>query len=78
MAFAWDLILLILWAAVAGVFGSMYLHENPEMDTGVQRMKVAVGFDLASLILWFITGVMSAILYFTSGRRSLHTGRATI
>jgi H+/Cl- antiporter ClcA len=77
--FAWDISLLILWCAVFGLFGSMYIHENAEMDSGVQRMKNAVWIDLICLLLWFITSIMGAI-GFVRGRnnRTLHTGRAVI
>lgn len=43
--FAWEWILVILWAAVTGLFGSMYFGENPEMDNGVKSMKTAAAFD---------------------------------
>jgi H+/Cl- antiporter ClcA len=77
--FAWDIALFVLWCAVFGLFGSMYIHENAEMDSGVQRMKNAVWIDLICLLLWFITSIMGAI-GFMRGRnnRTLHTGRAVI
>jgi H+/Cl- antiporter ClcA len=77
--FAWDIILFILWCAVFGLFGSMYIHENAEMDSGVQRMKNAVWIDLICLLLWLITSIMGAI-GFVRGKnnRTLHTGRAVI
>jgi len=77
--FAWDAILFILWCAVFGLFGSMYIHANPEMDSGIQRMKNAVWVDLVCLLLWFITSVIGAI-WFIRGRnnRTLHTGRAVL
>jgi H+/Cl- antiporter ClcA len=59
--FAWDIALFVLWCAVFGLFGSMYIHENAEMDLGVQRMKNAVWIDLICLLLWFITSIMGAI-----------------
>ncbi|KAI9772711.1 MAG: hypothetical protein M1840_000306 [Geoglossum simile] len=52
--FAWDAILFILWIAVFGVFGKMYLHENAEGNAGVQRMKNAVWVDLVNVFLWLI------------------------
>ena len=75
--FAWDLILVSLWCAVFGLFGSMYMHEKAEMDPGVQRMKDAVWIDLACFALWLITSVHGAIGFFRGRKnRSLHTGRA--
>jgi H+/Cl- antiporter ClcA len=75
--FAWDVILFILWCAVFGLFGSMYIHEKAEMDPGVQRMKNAVWVDLVCLLLWFVTSIFG-VIGFLRGRnnRSLHTGRA--
>ena len=46
MLFAWEWILVILWAAVTGLFGSMYFHEHAEMDHGVQSMKSAAAVDV--------------------------------
>lgn len=69
----------ILWVAVFGVFGKMYLNEDPEGNPGIQRMKNAVWVDLTNVILWFITACLGAILFFRSrGKKTLHTGRATI
>ncbi|KAI1614015.1 hypothetical protein EDD36DRAFT_212784 [Exophiala viscosa] len=56
MCFAWDFVLMILFAALSGIFGSMFMHEKTEMEWGIHRMKVAVGFDLAGLVLFFVTG----------------------
>lgn len=69
----------ILWAAVFGVFGKLYIHENPEGDSGVTRMKNAVWIDLINMLLWFITAVFAALwFFFLRGGRSLHTGRAAV
>lgn len=69
----------ILWAAVFGVFGKMYIHENPEGNRGVGRMKNAVWIDLINMLLWFFTSIFAAVwFFFLRGRRSLHTGRATV
>lgn len=80
MLFAWDAILFILWVAVFGLFGSMFIHENAEMDGGIQRMKSAVWIDLVNLLLWFISAIVGAIGFWKwrRGNTSLHTGRATL
>jgi hypothetical protein len=51
--FAWvaDTILFILWIALFGLFGNMYIKENAEGDSGVQRMKNAVWVDLVNALL---------------------------
>ncbi|KIW16586.1 hypothetical protein PV08_03774 [Exophiala spinifera] len=66
--FVWDWILFILWAALSGIFGSMYIGEKTEMEWGIHRMKIAVGFDLAGLVLWFITAVMGTWWIFSQRR----------
>ncbi|KAK4944474.1 hypothetical protein LTR10_016148 [Elasticomyces elasticus] len=67
LLFAWDFVLMILFAALSGIFGSMFMHEAVEMEWGIHRMKVAVGFDLAGLVLWFITGCLG--LWWTLAER---------
>lgn len=42
----WDFVMVVLWAAVAGIFGNMYIGENPEMVPGVKRQRSAVAFDM--------------------------------
>jgi hypothetical protein len=69
----------ILWTAVFGTFGKLYIHENPGSDGGVKRMKSAVWIDLVNMLLWLVTAVMAVVLFFTMrGGRSLHTGRAAV
>jgi len=61
--FGWDTILFVLWIAVFGIFGKMYLHEDPEGNAGVQRMKNAVWVDLVNVFLWLISAIYGAILF---------------
>jgi len=75
--FAWDLILFILWAAVFGIFGKLYIGTKVEMEPGIQRMKNAVWVDLTNLILWFITAIWGLWMFFSARRRgslSMHKG----
>ncbi|KXL42045.1 MAG: hypothetical protein FE78DRAFT_155304 [Acidomyces sp. 'richmondensis'] len=59
----WDLVLSILWAACAGVFGTTYLTIPAETSKGysdvglVPSMKAAFVFDLISMSLWLMTFV---------------------
>jgi len=69
--FVWDWLLVILWAALSGIFGRMYLHERVEMESGIHRMKVAVGFDLAGLVLWFLTAALGTWLFLSERRGSV-------
>ncbi|MCJ1253831.1 hypothetical protein MMC24_001645 [Lignoscripta atroalba] len=76
LVFAWDAVLFILWVAVFGVFGKMFI---PKGNLGSQRMKNAVWIDLINMLLWLISAVYGAVLFFKfRGSRSLHTGRATV
>ncbi|EEU47122.1 uncharacterized protein NECHADRAFT_67747 [Fusarium vanettenii 77-13-4] len=75
----WDFILFILWIALFGVFGKMYISEDAEGDSDVQRMKNAVWVDLASALLWLIA-TLAALGYWWKHRdtRSRFTGRAHV
>lgn len=78
--FAWDFILFILWVAVFGLFGSLYIKVDPKGDGGISRMKNAVWIDLINMLLWFVSAIVGAIGFWRwqKGSRSLHTGRATL
>lgn len=79
LVWAWNLVLFILWIALFGVFGKMYINEDAEGDSGVQRMKNAVWVDLVNAILWFLTFVGAAAYWFTHRERhSRFTGRARV
>ncbi|KIX09461.1 uncharacterized protein Z518_00541 [Rhinocladiella mackenziei CBS 650.93] len=70
LLFAWDWMVAILFAAQSGIFGTMYLNEKTEMEGGIYRMKVAAGFDLAGLVLWFITAVIGTWWILTEKRNT--------
>ena len=40
----------IMFTALFGVFGKMFINENPEGDSGIQQMKNAVWVDLGKMI----------------------------
>ena len=76
---AWDAVLALLWLVLFGVFGTMYIHEHPEGDAGVTRMKHAVWVDLVNALLWIATAAYGAVLFAMFRRgRSLHTGRSVV
>jgi len=79
LLFIWDTILFILWIALFGVFGNMYIHANPEGDSGIQRMKNAVWVDLINALLWLASAV-GMLAFFVKGMspRSRFTGRAAV
>ncbi|KAI2619703.1 hypothetical protein GGR54DRAFT_603270 [Hypoxylon sp. NC1633] len=75
----WSFILFVLWIALFGLFGSMYIHEDPEGNGDIQRMKNAVWVDLANALLWLIGFVGSAAYWWTHRERhSRFTGRANL
>lgn len=75
----WNLVLFVLWIVLFGVFGKMYIREDPEGDSGVIRMKHAVWVDLANALLWLIT-FLGALGYWVRHRErhTRFTGRATV
>lgn len=69
----------ILWTAVFGVFGQMFIKRNARRNGDVIRMKNAVWIDLINMLLWLVSFILGAILFFKyRGRKSLHTGRANV
>ena len=79
-AFGWDWILFVLWTAVFGLFGKIYIPAHPKASQDRQvRMKNAVWVDLACMLLWLVTAVYSTLIWFRGrNSRSLHTGRAKV
>lgn len=75
-----DAVLFVLWTAVFGVFGRMYIPAHPTPRQGGQwRMKRAVWVDLVEMLLWFLTLASGVWVFFRGGReRTLHTGRAVV
>jgi len=79
LVWAWNLILFILWIALFGVFGAMYIKENPEGNGDIQRMKNAVWVVLANAILWLIATIGYFVYWWSHReRRSRFTGRAKV
>jgi hypothetical protein len=61
--FGIDFVMFILYIAAFGVFGKMYIKEDPEGNGGIIRMKNAVWVLLTNMILWFITFVYGAVVF---------------
>ncbi|KAM4061166.1 hypothetical protein HRG_009954 [Hirsutella rhossiliensis] len=79
IAAAWNFVLFILWIAVFGVFGSMFIKEDPEGDGDVKRMKSAVWVDLVNALLWLISALAAAGYWWKNrDTRSQFTGRAHV
>lgn len=72
ICFAWEWVMTILWAAVTGIFGSMYFSEHVEMDHDIKTMKIAAGFDAAGIILWLGSALWTTYMFIKSGHFRLH------
>ncbi|KAG9957893.1 hypothetical protein KCU61_g8767, partial [Aureobasidium melanogenum] len=57
--FLWDFVLAVLWAALGGVFGMIYLSDSEKEDERIQdietRMRAAVACDLVVMVCWVVT-----------------------
>jgi H+/Cl- antiporter ClcA len=74
LLWAWDLILFILWVAVFGIFGGMYIKATSTYDSGIKRMKAAVWVDLVNMLLWLVSGAGSVYVFFSQrGKLGLHS-----
>ncbi|PHH87033.1 hypothetical protein CDD83_9404 [Cordyceps sp. RAO-2017] len=78
-AVGWNFLLFVLWIAVFGLFGAMYIRERDEGDSDIKRMKSAVWVDLVNALLWLISS-LAALGYWWKHRdtRSQFTGRAHV
>ncbi|CZS91656.1 uncharacterized protein RAG0_02180 [Rhynchosporium agropyri] len=77
--FIGDLILFVLWIALFGLFGDMYIQEHAEGNKGIARMKNAVWVDLVNALLWLVSAAAMAVFWVRQrGGRSMWTGRAKV
>ncbi|KAK5111390.1 hypothetical protein LTR85_012164 [Meristemomyces frigidus] len=79
-AFGWDWVLFILWTALFGLFGSIYIKAHPTPKQGGQiRMKHAVWVDLVNMLLWLVTASYATVIWVRNRQgRTLHTGRGKV
>lgn len=76
LLFGWDIILFILWVSVFGVFGEMYIKATSTFDGGIKRMKAAVWVDCINMILWLVSAIGGAYVFFKerkNGGMRLHS-----
>ncbi|KAJ8131297.1 hypothetical protein O1611_g2329 [Lasiodiplodia mahajangana] len=75
----WSFVIFVLWIALFGLFGSLYIGKDPKGDGDVQRMKNAVWVDLANALLWLIgTGAATVDWWLHRHSRTRFTGRAKV
>ncbi|PVH97519.1 hypothetical protein DM02DRAFT_730520 [Periconia macrospinosa] len=74
--FGVDAILFILYLTAFGIFGKMFIKEDPEGNKDIVRMKRAVWCLLTNMILWLITACYGAVIFWKSRKASTSlTGR---
>lgn len=68
-----DWVLFILWTALFGSMGSIYIGgdagDYQDVTQSVIRMKVALWFDLLNMLLWLATGIYGMV-FCVRARRS--------
>jgi hypothetical protein len=75
--FILDYLMFLLYLVAFGIFGKMYINEDPEGNKGIIRMKHAVWILLVNLLLWFITATWGAVVFMRGRKaRTTHTGQA--
>ncbi|PSS14857.1 hypothetical protein M430DRAFT_35720 [Amorphotheca resinae ATCC 22711] len=75
--FVWDALLFILWIALFGLFGKMYIHADAQGDGGIIRMKHAVWIDLVNALFWLVSAGGMAI-YGSRLRARKNVGKSTV
>jgi hypothetical protein len=77
--FAWDWIIFFLWIVLFGIFGKLYIHEDAEGNSGIQRMKNAVWIVLINMLLWFVSALTMTFIWWKERHsKTVFTGRATV
>lgn len=72
-----DAFVFLCYMVAFGIFGKMYISEDPEGNAGIQRMKNAVWVLLTCMLLWFISAIVGGVLFWKDWKaRTVHTGRA--
>lgn len=75
----WDAVLFIFWVALFGTFGDIYIAKDCKGNGGCNNMKTAVWFDLIGMLLWFISALAGAFMWYKERHsRSMFTGRAAV
>jgi hypothetical protein len=64
--FFMDFAVFLLYLIAFGIFGKMYLKEDPEGNKGIIRMKHAVWIQLVNVFLWLITASYGAFIFWKS------------
>jgi uncharacterized membrane protein YsdA (DUF1294 family) len=77
--FGVDAVVFLCYLVAFGIFGEMFIGEDPEGNKGIIRMKNAVWVLLTNMLLWFISAVVGGVMFWrTRKARTTHTGRANV
>ena len=75
--FAVDAFVFLCYLIAFGIFGNMFISEDAEGNKGIIRMKNGVWVLLTNMLLWLVTAVVGAVLFWRARKaRTTHTGRA--
>jgi len=78
-SFVADAVLFVLWIAVFGIFGKLYIGQDPQGDAGQIRMQHALWVDLTNALLWLLTAAIMALYWMRNRQtRTRFTGRARV
>jgi hypothetical protein len=57
----------------------LYIHEDAEGNSGIQRMKNAVWIVLINMLLWFVSALTMTFIWWKERHsKTVFTGRATV
>lgn len=81
-----DAFLFLCYLVAFGIFGRIFIpvdvnvNEGKGKDnTGIRRMKHAVWVLLTNMLLWLVTAILGAVVFWKSRKaRTSHTGRAAL
>jgi hypothetical protein len=61
----WDFVVCVVWAALAGVYGTIYLRgrdlAQEDAVKSLDAMKAGVAFDLLSMVLWMLSSLQGCV-----------------
>lgn len=75
-----DAFLFLCYLVAFGIFGKMFIPEDAkgsDNHKGILRMKNSVWVLLTNMLLWLVTALLGAVVFWKSRKaRTTHTGRA--
>jgi hypothetical protein len=62
--FGADALIWFFYVVLFGIYGKMFIKEDPEGDKGIVRMKRAAWIDMVNMVLWFITACYGGFIFY--------------